>query len=146
MAASIYVYEDIEEYIKHYKQKLNSELGNNSHALKITDMYLRGEQLFVIVDSNNLVGRPDMTRSRVILDSRMKDKFFRGDEVLVKHGDVSFTFKNSKLHFMKKILRKPKLTLRIDKYHGNKQKSREKINTSIRFYDFELNRIILIQK
>lgn len=142
MAASVYVYENLDTYMQFYKH----EEHFLTSALKILDMYLKNEQLFVIVDSTNLLGRPDMTRSFVVMDKNMKEKFFNGDEILVKHGDVSFNFKNSKLFFMKKMFRKPKLSIKVDRYFGENRKKHQKINTVVRFYDFPRNRVVLIQK
>lgn len=145
MGSSIYVFSNIDEYIKYYGSKIDEKQPINMSCLKVLDIYLKDSKVFFIVDSNNMIGRPDLTRSYAIIDQTMKNKIFTGDEILVKHGDLSYDPKKNHLEFMSKFLRKPKLWVNVDRYFGDKPKKKEKITAIVRFYDFELNRIILIQ-
>lgn len=146
MAPSIYLFEDMNEYVKYYKTTIIANKENNFNSLRISDMFIKKDKLISLVTTEKLMGRPDMTRSVVILDDKLKEKMFDGSEILVKHGDLTYNPRNNRIEFMKKFLRKPKMWLKVDKKFGSNIKKRVKINTIVRFYDFETNRIILIQK
>ena len=81
----------------------------------------------------------------MLFRSGMKEKYFDGNEILIKHGDLSYDPKKNHLEFMSRFLRKPKLWINVDRYFGDKTKGKEKITSVARFYDLEANRIILIQ-
>ena len=145
MGSSTYIFSNMDEYLTYYKSELAENNVMNMSCLRILDIYLKNSQIYFIVDSNNMIGRPDTTRSYIIIDKSMKEKLFNDSEILVKHEDVSYNPRNNHLEFMGGFLKKPKLWINVDRYFGEKPKKREKVNMAIKIYDFVLNRIILIQ-
>jgi hypothetical protein len=145
MGSSTYIFSNMDEYLTYYKSELAENDVMNMSCLRILDIYLKNSQIYFIVDSNNMIGKPNTTRSYIIIDKSMKEKLFNDSEILVKHEDVSYNPRNNHLEFMSGFLKKPKLWINVDRYFGEKPKKREKVNMAIKIYDFVLNRIILIQ-
>ena len=130
MGSSIYIYSNIDEYIKYYGIKINEGKPTNNTSLRILDIYLKGDKLYFIIESNKMLGRPDTSKSYVIIDEGMKEKYFDGNEILIKHGDLSYDPKKNHLEFMSRFLRKPKLWINVDRYFGDKTKGKEKCESN----------------
>ena len=64
-----------------------------------------------------------------------------GDETLVEKDNVFYNPTNNKLEFFPRRLRKPLLSLNVDKVVGGKPNKKTKIKLSEKYYDMTNDRI-----
>ena len=144
MASSIYVYDNLKEYINYNKDNLN-ELVKSS---KIVDLYIHDKtKLWVITNTNNLKERPLLQKSLVHFRNGNVNEYKTDESKLVLHDKIKFNPKKMHIDIFPRFLRKPELRWRVDKYINNSNNIKSKmIDYEHRFYDLETNRINFILK
>lgn len=143
MGTSFYVYENEEELKKVYGQQLNEE----THCIKITDMYLKpNDVLWIIEQYDKIKEKPLIGRSIVHFRNTSFDEYKNGDEKLVLHEKLKFNPKRNKLQIFPKLLRKPEYEVKVDRYYGNEIKKPKLIDYNHRYYDLTLDRVNLVLK
>ena len=142
MASSIYIYETEEDFNNFYG-KNKEDITRN---LKIIDMFIHDkEKLWVVTNTNNLKERPELVRSLVHFRNGNIDEYKTENTKLVEYEKMTFNFKKNKLEFFPRLLRKPLLSWRVDRYIGNKVK-KVKINYVHRYYDYKRDRLNFVLK
>ena len=139
MATAIYIYESLKEYTKIYGLERKDET-RESH---LNDLYVRDDKLFVVTNTSMHKEQPELHRSIVHFRNGNLGEWEDGTEKLVTHGSLFYNHKKNKLDFFPKLLRKPTLQLRVDRFYGEKPKKKE-IDYAYRYYDLFKDRINLI--
>jgi len=143
MGTSFYLYENEEELKKIYGAQLNEE----THCIKITDMYLKpNDVLWIIEEYDKIKEKPLIGRSIVHFRNTSFNEYKNGDEKLILHDKLVFDPKRSKLQAFTKILRKPEFEVKVDRYYGDEKTKKCKIDYNHRYYDLTSDRVNLILK
>jgi len=143
MGTSFYIYENIEELKKVYGQRLDEE----THCIKITDMFLKpNDVLWIIEQYDKIKEKPLIGRSIVHFRNTSFDDYKNGDEKLVLHNKLKYNPKRNKLQIFPKTLRKPEYEVKVDRFYGNEQKKSSLIDYHHRYYDLSADRVNLVLK
>ena len=142
MGTAIYVYETEDEYHTHYN-RMDKEV---MFSAPILDMFLKpDEKIWVVSKISKHKERPQLGRSIVHFVNGTVYDYTEGDEVQIRQKDVKYNPKNNQVEFFSKPLRKAALSIRVDRFYGEKPKKHE-INNSLRFYDISRDRLNFILK
>ena len=139
MATSIYVFDCIKTYNNIYKEHVD----DIEHKMPLIDLYVKGDKLWVVTNSNDMKEQPRLNRSIVHFRKDNAKEWIEGDEKLVIHGKMRFDYKKNQLEFFPRKLRKPLLSMRVGRYFGLKE-GKCAIDYDKRYYDFKNDRMIFI--
>tara|TARA_B100000029_G_scaffold490183_1_gene548908 strand:- start:668 stop:1099 length:432 start_codon:yes stop_codon:yes gene_type:complete len=143
MGTAFYLYENEEELKKLYGQQLNEE----AHCIKITDMYLKpNDVLWIIEQYEKIKEKPLIGRSIVHFRNTSFDEYKEGNEKLVLHEKLAYDPKRNKLQMFPKKLRKPEYEVKVDRYYGNPKTKKCKIDYKHRYYDLTQDRVNMVLK
>ena len=140
MATSIYIFENDEFFQKIYKDVMENPL----YIMPIIDLYVKGEHLWIVTNSNNQKEQPRLSNTLVHFRQGNIKGWEQGDEKLVKHDKIRYNHRKEHLEFFPRMLRKPLLSMRVGRCITNKNDKYSKVNYDKRFYDFTNNRIIFL--
>ena len=140
MATSIYIFENDDLFHKVYKDVIEDPL----YVMKIIDLYVKGESLWIVTNSNDKKEQPRLSNTLVHFRQGNIKEWENGDEKLVQYGDMRYNHKRHHLEFFPRMLRKPLLSMRVGRCITNKSDKYSKVNYDKRFYDFTNNRIIFL--
>lgn len=139
MATSIHIFEDLNMFNKVY----GSNVDDIEYKMPLIDLYVKGDKLWVVTNSNDMKEQPRLSRSIVHFRKDNAKDWIEGDEKLVTHGKMRFNHKKNQLEFFPRMLRKPLLSMRVGRYFGSKE-GKCNINYDKRYYDFKHDRMIFI--
>jgi hypothetical protein len=139
MATSIYIFDCIKTFNSVYKEHID----DIEHKMPLIDLYVKGDKLWVVTNSNNMKEQPRLNRSIVHFRRDNAKEWIEGDEKLVIHGKMRFDYKKNQLEFFPRKLRKPLLSMRVGRYFGLKD-GKCTIDYDKRYYDFKNDRMIFI--
>ena len=144
MASSIYVYDNLKEYVKYNKDNLN-ELVKSS---KIVDLYIHDKtKLWVVTNTNDLKERPLLQKSLVHFRNGNVNEYKTDQSKLILHDKIKFNPKKMQIDIFPKFLRKPELRWRVDRYINSSNNKKSKIiDYDHRFYDLETDRLSFMLK
>tara|TARA_B100001750_G_scaffold247870_2_gene275302 strand:+ start:851 stop:1282 length:432 start_codon:yes stop_codon:yes gene_type:complete len=143
MGTSFYIYENLEQLEKLYGETLKEE----QHCIKITDMYLKpNDVLWIVEEYDKIKERPMIGRSIVHFRNTDFQDYKIGDERLVLHEKLKYEAKREKLQFFPKKLRKPEMEVRVDRYYGEHPEKSGKIDYNHRYYDLTMDRVNFVLK
>ena len=139
MATSIYVFDSDRMFEAVYREHVDDV----EYKMPLIDLYVKGERLWVVTNSNDMKEQPRLTRSIVHFRKDNAKEYVEGDEKLVTHGKVRYNEKRNQLEFFPRFLRKPMLSMRVGRYFGIVV-GKCNINYDKRYYDFKNDRMIFI--
>ena len=139
MATSIYVFDSDRMFEAVYREHVDDV----EYKMPLIDMYVKGERLWVVTNSNDMKEQPRLTRSIVHFRKDNAKEYVEGDEKLVTHGKVRYNEKRNQLEFFPRFLRKPMLSMRVGRYFGIVV-GKCNIDYDKRYYDFKNDRMIFI--
>ena len=139
MATSIYIYESLKEYNKIY----GLERGDEHRETLLKDLYVREGKLFIVTNTSMHKEQPQIARSFVHFRNGDLGGWKNGEEKLVLHSSLKYNMRKNKLELFPKFLRKPLLSLRVDRFYGVSIKNKI-IDYNHRFYDLFRDRINLV--
>ena len=140
MASSIYIYTNKQDYENLYKGKTEAY----TYQTPILDFFLKpNNKLWVITHTDKLRQRPSLERSIVHFTNGTCFDFLAGDELQVEKEKVYYNPKNNQLEFYPKLLRKPLLSLKVDKVVGGKPSKKSNIKYRMKYYDMTHDRLNL---
>ena len=151
MASSIYIYTNRDDYENLYKGKTEAW----TYETPILDMFIKPTEgydvddsiptnkLWVITNTSKLKERPSLGRTIVHFTNGSAFDHLRGDEVLVEKDKVIYNPKNNQIEFFPRKLRKPLMSLRVDKVIGGKPKKKSRIIFKRKLYDLTHDRLNL---
>ena len=139
MATSIYVFDSDRMFEAVYREHVDDV----EYKMPLIDMYVKGERLWVVTNSNDMKEQPRLTRSIVHFRKDNAKDYVEGDEKLVTHGKIRYNEKRNQLEFFPRFLRKPLLSMRVGRYFGIVV-GKCNINYDKRYYDFKNDRMIFI--
>ena len=144
MASSIYVYDNLKEYIKYNKDNLN-ELVKSS---KIVDLYIHDKtKLWVVTNTNDLKERPLTWKSLVHFRNGSVNNYKTDKSKLILHDKIKFNPKKMQIDIFPRFLRKPELRWRVDRYINSSNNKKSKIiDYDHRYYDLETDRLSFMLK
>ena len=85
-----------------------------------------------------------MSKSIIHFRNGSLGKYEDGTERLVGYTSLKFNNKKTKLEIFPRFLRKAELELRVDRFYGETNKRKIKIDYTQRYYDLVFNRVNLI--
>ena len=144
VASSIYVYNNIKEYVQYNKDNLN-ELFKSS---KIVDLYIHTKtKLWVVTNTNNLKERPLLQKSLVHFRNGNVNEYKTDKSKLILHDKIKFNPKKMQIDIFPRFLRKPELRWRVDRYINSSNNKKSKIiDYDHRYYDLETDRLSFMLK
>jgi hypothetical protein len=142
MASSFHIYESLQEYEKVYGMFAN----NPMHQVKLIDMFIKGDKLWIVTNTSELKEKPELTRTIVHFRNGSIRGYMEGDEICITFDKIRYNFCNNNLELHPRLLRKPLMSIYVGRYHGEKLKGKKKINYEYRFYDLIRDRINLVLK
>ena len=139
MATSIYIFDSDRMFKAVYREHMDDV----EYKMPLIDLYVKGERLWVVTNSNDMKEQPRLTRSIVHFRKDNAKDYVEGDEKLVTHGKVRYNEKRNQLEFFPRLLRKPLLSMRVGRYFGMNE-GKCNIDYDKRYYDFKNDRMIFI--
>lgn len=139
MATSIYIFDSDRMFKAVYREHMDDV----EYKMPLIDLYVKGERLWVVTNSNDMKEQPRLTRSIVHFRKDNAKEYVEGDEKLVTHGKVRYNEKRNQLEFFPRLLRKPLLSMRVGRYFGMNE-GKCNIDYDKRYYDFKNDRMIFI--
>tara|TARA_R110000744_G_scaffold206951_1_gene325551 strand:- start:1835 stop:2269 length:435 start_codon:yes stop_codon:yes gene_type:complete len=139
MSTSIYIF-DTDKMFKSIYREHTDDL---EHKMPLIDLYVKGEKLWVVTNSNDINEQPRLDRSIVHFRKDNAKEWIEGDEKLVIHGKIRYNHKRNQLEIFPRFLRKPLLSMRVGRFFGNKN-GKCYIDYNKRYYDFKNDRMIFI--
>ena len=152
MASSIYIYTNRNDYDNLYKGKTEAW----TYETPILDFFIRPTEgydatdsiptnkLWVITNTSKIKERPPLDRTIVHFTNGTCFDFCSGNELQVEKEKVFYNPKNNQLEFYPRTLRKPLLSMRVDKIVGGKTMSKKvKIKYKTKYYDMTRDRLNL---
>ena len=151
MASSIYIYTNIEDYENLYKGKQEAY----TYETPIIDLFIRPTEgydvadsiptnkLWVITQTDKVKMRPSLERTIVHFSNGTCFDFCSGNELQVQKEKVFYNPKNNQLEFYPRTLRRPLLSLKVDKVVGGKPTKKSKIRFKNKYYDMTHDRLNL---
>jgi len=152
VASSIYIYTNREDYDNLYKLKHEAWTYQTpilDFFIKPTEGYtvtdsISTNKLWVITNTSKIRERPPLERSIVHFTNGTAFDYCKGNELQVEKDKVFYNPKNNQLEFYPRALRKPLLSMRVDKIVGGKTMSKKvKIKYKIKYYDMTHDRLNL---
>jgi hypothetical protein len=141
MATSFYVYESIDEYNKVYGQYTQDLMFH----CQVIDIYIVPNlKVIVVTNTNDQKEKANVSKTIVhcrngVIPDELKDR-----AELVKYGKIVYDVKKNKLFFNPRVCRKADYETRVDRFYGNLEKGKKKIDYNHRYYDFTRDRINLV--
>ena len=139
MATSIYIFDSDRMFEAVYREHIDDV----EYKMPLIDLYVKGEKLWVVTNSNDMKEQPRLTRSIVHFRKDNAKEYVEGDEKLVTHGKIRYNEKRNQLEFFPRFLRKPMLSMRVGRYFGIVV-GKCNVNYDKRYYDFKNDRMIFI--
>ena len=151
MASSIYIYTNIQDYENLYKGKQEAY----TYETPIIDLFIRPREgdavtdsiqtnkLWVITQTDKVKMRPSLERTIVQFSNGTCFDFCSGNELQVEKEKVFYNPKTNQLEFYPRTLRKPLLSLKVDKVVGGKPNKKSKIRFRNKYYDMTHDRLNL---
>ena len=151
MASSIYIYTNIEDYENLYKGKQEAY----TYETPIIALFIRPREgdsvtdsvptnkLWVITQTDKVKMRPSLERTIVHFSNGTCFDFCSGNELQVQKEKVFYNPKTNQLEFYPRTLRKPLLSLKVDKVVGGKPNKKSKIRFKNKYYDMTHDRLNL---
>ena len=139
MATSIYIFDSDHMFKAVYREHTDDV----EYKMPLIDLYVKGERLWVVTNSNDMKEQPMLNRSIVHFRKDNAKDFTEGDEKLVIHSKLRYNEKRNQLEFFPRFLRKPLLSMRVGRYYGLKE-GKCNIDYDKRYYDFKNDRMIFI--
>ncbi len=139
MATSIYIFDSDRMFKAVYREHTDDV----EYKMPLIDLYVKGESLWVVTNSNDMKEQPMLTRSIVHFRKDNAKDYVEGDEKLVTHGKIRYNEKRNQLEFFPRFMRKPLLSMRVGRYYGTKE-GKCRIDYDKRYYDFKNDRMIFI--
>ena len=151
MASSIYIYTNLQDYENLYKGKQEAY----TYETPIIDLFIRPREgdavtdsiqtnkLWVITQTDKVKMRPSLERTIVHFSNGTCFDFCSGNEVQVEREKIIYNPKNNQLEFYPRKLRRPLLSLKVDKVVGGKPSKKSKINFKAKYYDMTHDRLNL---
>lgn len=139
MATSIYIFDSDTMFKAVYREHIN----DLEYKMPLIDLYVKGEKLWIVTNSNDMKEQPRLDRSIVHFRKDNANEWIEGDEKLVTHGKIRFNNKTNQLEFFPRFMRKPLLSIRVGRYFGLK-KGKCNIDYDKRYYDFKNDRMLFI--
>jgi len=151
MASSIYIYTKRSDYDNLYKGKTEAY----TYETPILDFFIRPTEgydaddsiltnrLWVVTQTDKVKMRPSLERSIVHFTNGTCFDFCSGNELQVEKEKVFYNPKSNQLEFYPRKLRKPLLSLKVDKVVGGKPSKKSKINFKAKYYDMTHDRLNL---
>tara|TARA_R100001530_G_C4313601_1_gene153737 strand:- start:247 stop:708 length:462 start_codon:yes stop_codon:yes gene_type:complete len=151
MASSIYVYTNNDDYDNLYKGKTDAW----TFQTPIVDMFLKPTEgydvedsiptnrLWIITNTSKIKERPSLGRTIVHFTNGTAFDYLSGDEKLVEKDNIIYNPKNNQLELFPRKLRKPLMSLRVDKVIGGKPNKKTKIIFKRKLYDLTNDRLNL---
>lgn len=140
MASSIYIYDSKETYKKIYKGVRNDP----TRETFLIDLFTKDKKLLIVTETSKLKERPELSKSLVHFRNGSLGKYEDGTEKLIHYSSLKFNNKKTKLEVFPRFLRKAELELRVDRFYGETNKRKVKIDYTQRYYDLIFDRINLI--
>jgi hypothetical protein len=139
MATSIYIVDSDRRFKAVYREHMDDV----EYKMPLIDLYVKGQRLWVVTNSNDMKEQPRMDRSIVHFRKDNAKEYVEGDEKLVTHGKIRYNEKRNQLEFFPRFLRKPLLSMRVGRYFGISE-GKCNIDYDKRYYDFKNDRMIFI--
>ena len=151
MASSIYIYTKREDYNNLYRGKDEAF----TYQTPILDFFIRPTEgydvadsiptnrLWVITHTDKLKARPSLERSIVHFSNGTCFDYISGSELQVEKDKMFYNPTMNTLEFYPRRLRKPLLSLKVDKVVGGRPKKKSKINFKAKYYDMTHDRLNL---
>ncbi len=139
MATSIYIFDSDKMFNAIYREHVD----DLEHKMPLIDLYVKGQKLWVVTNSNDMKEQPRLDRSIVHFRKDNAKEWIEGDEKLVLHGKIRYNHKKNQLELFPRFLRKPLLSMRVGRFFGNKN-GKCYIDYNKRYYDFKNDRMIFI--
>ena len=151
MASSIYIYTNKNDYDNLYKGKQEAY----TYETPILDFFIRPTEgydvpdsiytnkLWVVTQTDKVKMRPSLERTIVHFTNGTCFEFCNGSELQVEKEKVFYNPKNNQLEFYPRTLRKPLLSLKVDKVIGGKPTKKSKIRFKNKYYDMTHDRLNL---
>ena len=151
MASSIYVYTNNDDYDNLYKGKTEAW----TFQTPIIDMFLKPSvsgydvyechenRLWVVTNTSKIKERPALGRTIVHFTNGTAIDYIEGDELLIEKEKIIYNPKNNQLELFPRRLRKPLMSLRVDKVVGGRPNKKTKIIFKRKFYDITNDRLNL---
>jgi hypothetical protein len=151
MASSIYIYTNKEDYDNLYKGKTDAW----TFQTHIIDMFIKPtvsgydvedcheNRLWVVTNVTKMKERPSLQRTIVHFTNGSAVDYIEGDELLIEKDNIAYNPKTNQLEFFPRRLRKPLMSIRVDKIIGGRPDKKTKINFKKKFYDITNNRLNL---
>jgi len=151
MASSIYIYTNRDDYDNLYRGKTEAwtyETPILDFFIRPTEGYdasdsIQTNKLWVITNTSKLKERPPLDRTIVHFRNGTCFDFCSGNELQVEKEKVFYNPKNNQLEFYPRTLRKPLLSLKVDKVVGGKPSKKSKIIYRVKYYDMTHDRLNL---
>jgi hypothetical protein len=144
MASAIYIFDNMMRFDHFYKGHTEDKM----RRIKIIDMYIQDKnKLYIVTNTNDQKERPLLQKSLVHFRNGTLGEHENEGTELIKYEKIKFNRKKMQLEFNSRFLRKPSLKWKVDRYFDAVYRNENKIiDYDHRYYDFELDRIILILK
>jgi len=144
MGTAFYVYENKKNYDKAYEGRI----GESFYDIKVMELYVKenkkGEpKLWVVTETNQMKESPRLERTIVHFRNGSCKEFLEGDEIKVIAGQTKFNPKSDRIEFYPKLIGKPKLEFRCDRFWGTRP-NKKRIISPTAFYDIASDRINFI--
>lgn len=145
MGTSIYVFQNLQTFLKSYEDFIDPKKELNERSIKVKDMYIRpDEKLWFVLDTDKFSNRSGISKSITFLTLKNFQSYSDGKEKLVKAGCIKYEPKDNKIIFYPKFLRRYDLKLKVDRFLYDKPKKSVKIDYRYMFFDMPFNRLILV--
>ena len=151
MASSIYIYTKREDYENLYKGKTEAF----TYQTPVLDFFIRPTEgydvgdsiptnkLWVITHTDKLKQRPSLERTICIFTNGTCFDYLSGSELQVEKDKMIYDPINNMLEFYPRRLRRPLLSLKVDRVVGGRPEKKSKINYKAKYYDMTNDRLNL---
>lgn len=148
MGIAFYVYENLDEFSKWYKDKVEAKREVNESCILVSDMYIKPkeEKLLISLKNETLFKNPDVSRSIACYQDSNILNYITDEHVLVLYDKVQYDPKNNQLQFYPKRIGKPMLLIPVGRYYGDTPNKKKVIEWEYKFYDLHANRVNFILK
>ena len=145
MGISFHVYQNVAEYIKRNKDKVNPKAEVNEASLPLADLYITpDEKLMLVLDCLKLFEHPDVSRSIACFQLNNIKKHLKGYEKLVLHDKISFNPKKQTVEFLSRRLRKPVMSIRVGRFWGDLPEKTKRVDSKHKFFNVLYNKVDLV--
>ena len=148
MGIAFYVYENLDEFAKWYKDKVEEKREVNESCILVSDMYIKPkeEKLLISLKNETLFKNPDVSRSIACYQDSNILNYITDEHILVLYDKVQFDPKKNQLQFYPKKIGKPMLIVPVGRYYGDIPNKKPTIEWAFKFFDLHANRVNFILK